>query len=99
MDLQRELLKQQRREESGGGQRERQPGEGEAGQPVTSAGPVRHAGDGRPGNGRCRALILPRRSGEPGLSHTDGRSAGKIGLTYWHDLILLETGAKIHSSR
>lgn len=79
MDLQRDVLQQQPGQESGGGQRERQPGEGEAGQPVTPAGPARHAGDGRQRDERCRAPVLQGRSGEPGLSHADGRSAGKAG--------------------
>lgn len=51
MDLQRELLQQQPGEESAGGQWKQQPREGEAGQPVTSAGAARHAGDGGPRNG------------------------------------------------
>lgn len=51
MDLKRDFLQQQLGEESAGGQRKQQPREGETGQPVTSAGAARHAGDGRQRNG------------------------------------------------
>lgn len=51
MDLQREFLRQQPGEEDAWGQWKQQPGEGETGQPVTSEGAARHAGDGRQRNG------------------------------------------------